>query len=340
MRKIYLKLSCFLAINSALLLSCNEKTDQEGSIPEISVKTDYETDVRLALAGSNELSASMNMGIVSFTYSATTGDGKTSSKLLLYKGGEKAESDFVLDENLRGYKFDLHHKVIEQAKKLLAMFTPDEIRYVTGQYEIFGRKILASKDVQTTSPLVQSIYFHNAVLNVVNRSLQNGEECNCTPDPAYYVGKGKFFCTEDLKINTGPVLAVLQNMKIENGSDMGKIAAYIRAHSDEEKISIDRIYELFVTKENFRAVVERYNTRYNAINAKMTLAESGGQNVVAIEEPDDCDGGMSGSDIGCCGNYEGCCLFWAAGCIAHDMLCWCCDHWYCGNPICQPESGC
>lgn len=37
-----------------------------------------------------------------------------------------------------------------------------------------------------------------------------------------------------------------------------------------------------------------------------------------------------GSSLGCCGNYSGCCVLKSPVCTAHDMICWNCDHWYCG----------
>lgn len=51
--------------------------------------------------------------------------------------------------------------------------------------------------------------------------------------------------------------------------------------------------------------------------------------------------GWEGSDIGCCGNYGGGCWYCHVGCLAHDLLCWCCDSGVvpCGSG-CQTEAGC
>ncbi|MCB9359889.1 MAG: hypothetical protein H6587_03160 [Flavobacteriales bacterium] len=46
---------------------------------------------------------------------------------------------------------------------------------------------------------------------------------------------------------------------------------------------------------------------------------------------------MGGSDIGCCGNYSGCCWFANIGCAAHDLICWECEpRWFCLDG-CKPE---
>lgn len=328
----------FVTIIALFSLTCQEKLEQNSDIQKMLAETNYETDIRLTLNSTDSLSASMNMGLVSFVYSAKTDNNQTSTKLVLSKGSEKAESDFILDENLEGYKFDIHNKVIEQANKLLSMFTAEEIQYIAGQYEIFGRKILASEDVLRTSLLAQSIYFHNAVLNVINRSLQNKEECNCTPDPAYFVGKGPFFCQEDLKINTQAVLAILQNMKSNKKSEIEKIAAYLRAHADEDKISIDRLYGLFETKNAFKARVANYNNYYKAVGVSGSAYVADEPDITVNDMPPDCPDG-SGSDLGCCGNYSGCCWLSSGLCLAHDVVCLCCDHWYCLWD-CEPETSC
>ncbi|WP_134087696.1 hypothetical protein [Olivibacter sp. XZL3] len=328
----------FTTILFCLCVSC-QKTSNRADGRNISAETNYETDVSLTITSSDKLSASINMGIVSFAYSAETDNGRTSSKLISGKGGEQVETDFILDENLDGFKFDLHNKVVEQANKLLSTFTTEEIRYITGQYEIFGRKILSSKEIIKTSPLAQSIYFHNAVLNVVNRSLQNGEECNCTPDPAYYVNKGPFFCQEDLKINTKAVLAIVQNVKTDRKDEIEKIADYIRAHASEDEISIDRLYGLFETKKSFQARVAKYNAFYKGARTTSSSSITGRLDATAYTEEPDCQDGPSGSDIGCCGNYSGCCWLSAGLCLAHDIICWCCDDWYCLWG-CEPEASC
>lgn len=50
----------------------------------------------------------------------------------------------------------------------------------------------------------------------------------------------------------------------------------------------------------------------------------------------DCPG-LSGSDHGCCGNYDGPCYFCSNFCLWHDRVCTQCEHWHCG-PACVPDS--
>ena len=49
-----------------------------------------------------------------------------------------------------------------------------------------------------------------------------------------------------------------------------------------------------------------------------------------------CDG-ISGRDYGCCGNYPGPCYYCSLACLAHDIACWDCAHWWCG-PQCRPSG--
>ena len=45
----------------------------------------------------------------------------------------------------------------------------------------------------------------------------------------------------------------------------------------------------------------------------------------------------SGSDHGCCGNYEGPCFYWHVYCYIHDRACSRCQYWHCG-PACRPDN--
>lgn len=49
-------------------------------------------------------------------------------------------------------------------------------------------------------------------------------------------------------------------------------------------------------------------------------------------------GGISGSGLGCCGNYSGPCYFCHTACLLHDLACLDCSGWYCG-PACVPGIG-
>ena len=49
-------------------------------------------------------------------------------------------------------------------------------------------------------------------------------------------------------------------------------------------------------------------------------------------------GGISGSQLGCCGNYSGPCYFCHLACLLHDIQCIDCGAWYCG-PGCVPGVG-
>jgi hypothetical protein len=45
----------------------------------------------------------------------------------------------------------------------------------------------------------------------------------------------------------------------------------------------------------------------------------------------------SGGECGCCGNYDGPCIYWSLACYAHDMACQKCQYWWCFSG-CVPTS--
>lgn len=50
---------------------------------------------------------------------------------------------------------------------------------------------------------------------------------------------------------------------------------------------------------------------------------------------------LTGRDLGCCGNYEGCCRMASKVCYLHDSICQCCLlGWIFCGPDCKPETGC
>lgn len=50
---------------------------------------------------------------------------------------------------------------------------------------------------------------------------------------------------------------------------------------------------------------------------------------------------LTGRDLGCCGNYEGCCKMASKVCYLHDSICQCCRlGWIFCGPECKPEIDC
>lgn len=50
---------------------------------------------------------------------------------------------------------------------------------------------------------------------------------------------------------------------------------------------------------------------------------------------------LTGRDLGCCGNYEGCCRMASKVCYLHDSICQCCRlGWIFCGPECKPETEC
>lgn len=164
----------------------------------------------------------------------------------------------------------------------------------------------------STSESYQSIFFHMAILNTINRSLSSTNDCECTPHPGYFVDKTSFWCQEDYLYNVEDLQDYF-NANLDKATTLGgtPVIEYVNSlytNNIKDVVSFKEIYFLTHLKEQFN-------------NGLKTIV---------------CPDG-SGSGLGCCGNYAGCCWYWSLDCLRHDMACINCDHWYC-LPGCKPGA--
>jgi hypothetical protein len=238
------------------------------------------------------------------------------------KSGKKFQIKNIIDTNEPSYKYLVHREVIYEAQLIKNQLTSDEnIPEILSMFKDFFLKLKLNENYQSHQiELEQGIYIHNAILNTINRSIQQEVTADCTPHPGYFVEKTQFWCQEDYIIDTKKFL----NKIIQSGYQMNvserKIFDYLLKTSEEERfVTIDKLLNVIETKDDFMLRVDS------------EILKASGQPLDTIT---DC---MQGSDLGCCGNYSGCCWYWTILCLLHDVECLQCDIWHCG-PACVPSN--
>jgi len=170
------------------------------------------------------------------------------------------------------------------------------------------------------SDLIQSAFYHLSIFNTVIRSYDI-EDCECTPLPAYFVGKSSFWCQEDYMFDINQMMNYFKTNKNQlfEFKDGEKVYEYVKKlDSKNEYISYKELFELRYSVKTYKdAILQNNNT--NLLN----------------KDREDCWLGILGSDLGCCGNYSGCCWVATVDCFLHDVECMNCDHWHCGW-ACEP----
>jgi len=179
------------------------------------------------------------------------------------------------------------------------------------------------------SELVQATFYHLSIFNTITRSLNSKEDCECTPLPAYYVGKSPFWCQEDYLFEVKNMLDYYnQNKELLFSYDGGeKEYNYVKNLDDKKQ---------FITyKELFKL---HYSVKSYKEKSQIKFKKAQKNNISQKNEVDreDCWSGGLGSDLGCCGNYSGCCWYASLACLRHDIACLNCDKWHCG-PACTPN---
>ena len=175
-------------------------------------------------------------------------------------------------------------------------------------------------------PLLGSLFFHNSILNLKKRSIQEGKkDCDCTLHPGYLLEKTGFFCQEDFLMPVNVIKSTINKNK-DAFSDSNSIALTEYLNSTSEKfISFDKLYGFYVEKELYSKTLDLIK---NKDNAKDTQTRGD----CAWWCPLGC-----GSSWGCCGNYSGCCLYSNPLCLIHDVLCTnCTPDWACFSG-CVPD---
>lgn len=295
------------------ILSCSKQDDWPSGDP-----SGHMDQMKSGSPEMDSLSVSELFGEFKFTFKAWNEGNKLNSYLSVDEQGVFLfDITDMMDISVPAYRLVVYKDVVHKATQLVAnysntIFQDDLIK----EFALFG-EFLVSKDYPVE--LMEQIYVHNAIINTANRSVKTNTNCGCLPHPAYFTSKLPFWCQEDYDINVSNFLEVFSNPDFEF-EDPREILIYNYLKNLSSAIQSVPSSDLWNLWENPSIYLERVNRSFLYANGDITQEQ-------------DCYLG-SGSDLGCCGNYSGCCWLWTMWCLHHDLACLECDKWHCG-PGCK-----
>ena len=303
-----------LSLCLILLASCQNETIEN-------IETVKNSKVIILKKDSNNLELKSNSNNYTFNFNSKEDDGKLISELsIFHKEKLILKSQQVVDSKIPVYKLTVYKEIIRNANNLKNQITPETLNHIIPEFEIFARSILFNSKTQFNSTLVQSIFYHNSILNTVKRSYKENKDCECLPHPGYFVDQTPFWCQEDYLVNVTEFAEIIKNSNSEFLPKKKKVLELLENYNETE-ISIDKISEYLETKKEY---LNRIETKFNSVNNPTSDS--------SLNKEEDC---TKGTDLGCCGNYSGCCWYWSYYCLDHDLACLACDKWHCG-PSCEP----
>ncbi len=210
----------------------------------------------------------------------------------------------MVDETVPKYKLRTNEDVISKAEHVRANLSEDDWNEISVAYESFIETFKSVNKSVLFSKLGRSSYFHLSIFKTVTRSLADNSDCGCLPVPFYFTDKTPFICQKDYIYDVASMkeqFNALSEDELSGYGDDGILALNYFNNSTESEVNYADFSATWVTPEEFEIAL-------------------------AI----DC---MQGSDLGCCGNYEGCCWYAHILCLAHDLYCLASD---CGTG-CGPD---
>ncbi len=117
-----------------------------------------------------------------------------------------------------------------------------------------------------------------------------------------------------------------------------------RGNDEDELCTVPKSYEfgteLFLCNEDIEELFVEAKEKANEMKTQ-ALSQTRFKRGISGCSPESYAQGMGlqGSDTCCCGNYAGCCRYAHLACCIHDIICKCCDYWYCGWQ-CKKEPSC
>lgn len=287
-------------------------------------------DFQILESNENRFLSRFNNEGIQFIYEASTQGMVTKSKLNIVDlwGNQKrvTELNFFINEALPAYKLIMHDSVLVKANINRLIFDQDLIDRTFHEFEVFGELLLNSSQTSNVKPMLTPLFFYRAILSTIKRSIQTKTDCGCTPHPAYFIDKINFWCQEDFLINPQTYIKAIDDAQYPMNEVEKRVYQFLLNRKNTQAISIDTLLNMYEPKDEFMQRVKHAYIRSTLKGIKVKHAARVAEN--------DC---TKGSDLGCCGNYSGCCWYWTMLCLAHDVACLKCDHWYCGWQ-CKPES--
>ncbi|MGQ0828867.1 MAG: hypothetical protein ACT4ON_10805 [Bacteroidota bacterium] len=320
-------LSILFITGAIIYSSCNKEelsqlpVDKSEQIDTENLQRTKEGCLQIIKNRSDYFLANYKFGNIHFSYEA-----KAINNFIIMSSFEvngmgktgKFKTKYTLNTKKISYKLLVHKDIISEAAKKIHTIKQLEADEIVKLYEIFAKLILEDPAVDYKSELVQSLFFHNGVLNTMRRSLKENVDCGCTPHPGYFVNKTPFWCQEDFFINPQSFIDKINTSNYTLKDEEMKAYEYLQRNFSQPLISVDKLFNILEPKDDY---LERIENVYDL---------STGKNNPSAKKR----GCKKGSDLGCCGNYAGCCWYESLACLWHDIICISCDKWHCG-PGCE-----
>ena len=164
----------------------------------------------------------------------------------------------------------------------------------------------------------QGFLAFQAIFKGAQRDVNNNGTIDFTIFGGYVIATNTFVCAEDLKFNIADFKSYLINRKQTDSTNVG-IDYYLGA-----------LMPVTSAVLNFKEISKKLSEYFERENYPIRIPESGKYNPEESRFP-------QGGQCGCCANYSGPCFYWSSICLAHDMLCQQCQHWWCFAG-CVPSS--
>lgn len=340
--------TCLLFVGAFIMQSCEESITINPRGENILNPSSENGKLIVSINSDEEYFADMDFGNSKFSYFTQTNVLKSSngssnalqSNFQIKKGNTIVYSvDFELDTTIADYRLLQHKKIEEIAKSLNSNFTENDYDYVLANMTTFIKEIKKSNSFNKTN--LQSILFHKAIVNAKKREKQTGV-LECVPYPFYITGKSYYTDIKDVSYSMQTMQSVIESHPKMKG--VPELKAFLNNYKGD-KIPFDQIYYLSVDKQRYMQFLDNApNKTETGLRLKSSRIFLNKQGVQVSEGECDCAWWCPlgcGCSWGCCGNYEGCCLYWNILCFGHDWECTCCNSELvpCG-PDCVRDPGC
>ncbi len=274
--------------------------------------------VLAANAKSQTLSKEIQLGNDRLIYSCSYINGIFESNFkFLTNQTIKYETNYSLDTSTANFKVLQHKQVATQAQNLSFPLAQVDYIDISNKVTQLIDSIFAIDNFD--KKLVQSVFFHKAILKAKERSFVTGTY-ECLPHPGFFYNKTYFFDQRDYFLNKD-ILKKIVNSSPQQFTDSSSIlfANFINNTTDVN-VSFEKLYSFYVDKVKFLTSIEnilQYSSQNNTNNSAPNCAWY-------------CL--LCGSSWGCCGNYSGCCFYANTLCYLHDRACamsGCQPAWFC-----------
>ena len=231
------------------------------------------------------------------------------------------ELNYTFDTSEAHWKIKQKDKVLTLAENLQeANLTLETL----GELSLFMHEAISVAYWELVEPnrkditLFSSIHYYESAINTLRRSIEQNTILEGTIHPGFLLDKNYFVFQEDDIVD----LTIFDSEKIAELTE--------RIHYPEDQQLVNFLSSTQLEKVSFSTLYNFYTTTAefdNFLNDSI-IAQSNG--CVSANCYIGC-----GGDLGCCGNYNFCCIYSSTFCLIHDYRCENCAYWHCGF-ACQP----